>query len=142
MHVKKQGTYCLRYKKRIDNKSIAAKQVVNKLMSPKSICADCGAKRSVFVKDYNPNKKKNFFSQVRKTCKIVKNTQVTHFQKKIVLISRNKVKGKSKCIVCLTERTFIYEIKKTKYDLESELEIYLQFFTDVMKKHANLLRKV
>ena len=67
---------------------------------------------------------------------------VTHFQKKIVLISRNKVKGKSKCVVCLTERTFIYEIKKTKYDLESELEIYLQFFTDVMEKHANLLCKV
>ena len=64
------------------------------------------------------------------------------FPKKIVLISRKKIKGKSKCVVCLTERTFISEIKKTKYDLESELEIYLQFFTDVMKKHADLLLKV
>ena len=37
------------------------------------------------------------------------------------------MKGKSKCAICLTERTFIHEIE---YDLESELEIYLQFFTD------------
>ena len=29
----------------------------------------------------------------------------------------------------LTETTFIHEIEG-KYDLESELEIYLQFFTD------------
>ena len=29
----------------------------------------------------------------------------------------------------LTERTFIHEIEGN-YDLESELEIYLQFFTD------------
>ena len=50
--------YCLRCKKRIDNKSITAKQVVNKLMSQKSICADCGAKTSVCVKEYKINKKK------------------------------------------------------------------------------------
>ena len=49
------------------------------------------------------------------------------FPKKTVLISKNKIKGKSKCAICLTERTFIHEIE---YDLESELEIYLQFFTD------------
>ena len=49
------------------------------------------------------------------------------FPKKLILISKNKIKGKSKCAICLTERTFIHEIK---YDLESELEIYLQFFTD------------
>ena len=51
------------------------------------------------------------------------------FPKKIILISKNKFKGKSKCAICLTERTFIDEIE-SKYDLESELEIYLQFFTD------------
>ena len=51
------------------------------------------------------------------------------FPKKLVLISKNKIKGKSKCAICLTERTFIDEIED-KYDLESELEIYLQFFTD------------
>ena len=49
------------------------------------------------------------------------------FPKKLVLILKNKIKRKSKCAICLTERTFINEIE---YDLESELEIYLQFFTD------------
>ena len=51
------------------------------------------------------------------------------FPKKLILISKNKMKGKSKCAICLTERTFIDEIE-SKYDLERELEIYLQFFTD------------
>ena len=32
------------------------------------------------------------------------------FPKKLVLISKNEVKGKSKCAICLTERTFIHEI--------------------------------
>ena len=49
------------------------------------------------------------------------------FPKKLILISKNKMKGKSKCAICLTERTFIDEIKG---DLESELEIYFQLFTD------------
>ena len=51
------------------------------------------------------------------------------FPKKFVLISKNKIKGKSKCAICFTERTFIHEIED-KYGLESKLEIYLQFFTD------------
>ena len=51
------------------------------------------------------------------------------YPKKIILISKDKIKGKSRCAICLTERTFIDEIEG-KYDLESELEIYLQFFTD------------
>ena len=46
------------------------------------------------------------------------------FPKKFILISKNKIKGKSKCAICLTKRTFINEIE-SKYDLESELEIYL-----------------
>ena len=62
-------------------------------------------------------------------CKKCKNIQVTRFQKKNILISENKIKGKSRCVICLTERTFIDEIEG-KYDLGSELEIYLQFFTD------------
>ena len=49
------------------------------------------------------------------------------FPKKLVLISNNKIKGKSRCFNCSTERPFIDEVK---YDLESALEIYLQFFTD------------
>ena len=51
------------------------------------------------------------------------------FSKKLILISKNKIKGKSKCGICLTQRTFIREIE-SKYDIESELEIYLQSFTD------------
>ena len=51
------------------------------------------------------------------------------FPKKLILISKNKIKGKSKCTICLTERTFIDEIEG-EYDLESELEIYFQFFID------------
>ena len=54
-------------------------------MSQKSICADCGAKTSVCVKEYKINKKKKQFSQVTKTCivivKTAKNTQVMRFQK-------------------------------------------------------------
>ena len=34
-----------------------SKQVVNKLIAQKSACADCGSKKSVFVKEYKPNKK-------------------------------------------------------------------------------------
>ena len=49
------------------------------------------------------------------------------FPKKLVLISKNKIKGKSKSAICLTERTFIDEIED-EYDLESELEVYIQFF--------------
>ena len=49
------------------------------------------------------------------------------FKKKLVLISKTKTKGKSSCAICLTKRSFIDDIE---YDLESALEIYLQFFTD------------
>ena len=35
---------------RTDNKSITAKQVVNKLIAQKSVCADCGSEKSIFVK--------------------------------------------------------------------------------------------
>ena len=48
--------------------------------------------------------------------------------KKLVLISKNKIKEKSKCAICLTEGTFIDKIED-EYDLESELEVYLQFFS-------------
>ena len=49
------------------------------------------------------------------------------FLKKLVLISNNEIKGNSRCFICLTERSFIDEVQ---YDLESALEIYLQFFID------------
>ena len=64
-----------------------------------------------------------------KTCsKRIANT----FPKKLVSISKNKIKGKSRCAICLTEKFFIDEVK---YDLERTLEIYLQFFNDWYYKH-------
>ena len=62
-------------------------------------------------------------------CKYCKSDTGNTFPKKLILISKNKIEGKSKCAICLTERTFIHEIEG-KYDIESELEIYLCFFTD------------
>ena len=62
-------------------------------------------------------------------CKKRKKHTGNTFPKKIILISENKIKGKSRCAICLTERTFIDEIED-KYDLERESAIYLQFFTD------------
>ena len=55
-------------------------------------------------------------------CKKCKKHTGNTFPKKSILISKNK-------IICLTERTFIDEIEH-EYNLESELEIYLQFFTN------------
>ena len=46
-----------------------------------------------------------------------------------VLISKSKIKEKSNCGICLTGKTFIDRIEG-EYDLASELEVYLQFFTD------------
>ena len=64
---------------------------------------------------------------MRLYCKNCKRHASNTFPKKIVLISNNKIKGKSRCFICLTERSFIDEVQ---YDLESALEIYLQSFID------------
>ena len=64
---------------------------------------------------------------MRLYCKKCKRHTSNTFPKKIVLISNNKIKGKSRCSICLTERSFIDDIE---YDLESALEIYLQFFSE------------
>ena len=55
-------------------------------------------------------------------CKKFNKRTANTFPKKLVLISKNKIKGKSRCAIFLTERIFIYEIE---YDLESASEIYL-----------------
>ena len=55
-------------------------------------------------------------------CKTFKKHTANTFPKKIILISKNKIKGKSRCAICLTKRTFINEIEG---DLEIGLEIYL-----------------
>ena len=64
---------------------------------------------------------------MRLYCKKCKRYTSNTFPKKLVLISYNKIEGKSRCFICFTERSFIDEVE---YNLESALEIYLQFFTD------------
>ena len=77
----------------------------------------------------NATTKNNFFKlqNMHMYCKKCKKHTDYTFPKKLILISKKKIKGKSRCAICLTERTFIHEIK---YDLKSELGICLQFFTD------------
>ena len=72
-------------------------------------------------------------------CKKCKKHTSNAFPKIFFQISKKKIKGKSRCSICLTERSFINEIE---YDLENALEIYLQFFTDCYYKHEDLLLKV
>ena len=69
------------------------------------------------------------YKNMRMYCKTRKKHTGNTFPKILILISKNKIKGKSKCVICLTERTFIDKIKD-EYDLKSKLEIYFQFFTD------------
>ena len=72
-------------------------------------------------------------------CKKCNKRTSNTFPKKLTLISKNKIKEKSRCAICLTKRTFIDEIEG---DLEIGLEIYLQFFTDWYYKHEDLLLEV
>ena len=75
-------------------------------------------------------------------CKNCKKHTFNAFPKKLVLTSKNKIKGKSKCAIFLTERTFIHKIEG-KHKLASELEIYLLILmTDVIKEHEDLLHEV
>ena len=64
---------------------------------------------------------------MRLYCKKCKRHTSNTFPKKIILMSNNKIKRKSGCFVCLTQRSFIDEVQ---YDLESALESYFQFVTD------------
>ena len=66
-------------------------------------------------------------------CKKCNKRTANTFPKKLILISKNKIKGKSRCAICWTERSFIDEIEhdlESEYDLDSPLEIYFQLFTD------------
>ena len=49
--------------------------------------------------------------------------------KKSVLLSKKRIKAKSKCAIYLSKMTFIGEIED-RYGQEKELEVNLQFFTD------------
>ena len=59
--INKQNTQCLKCKKPTNNKSITPKHVANELIVQKSTCADFGSKKSIFVEEYKPNKKKKYF---------------------------------------------------------------------------------
>ena len=75
-------------------------------------------------------------------CKKCKKHTSNTFPKKLVPISKNIIKEKSKCAICLTEKTCIHKIEN-KYDLKSKVKVYPKLFTDhVIKKNVDLLRKV
>ena len=58
-YVKKKISYCLKCKKQTRNKVIhKTLMLVNLIPQQSSRCKDCNAKKSVFVKEYKPNKKK------------------------------------------------------------------------------------
>ena len=87
--------------------------------------------KNTTTKVFKPSKntKNSCYKNMHMYCKNCKKHTGNTFTKKLILISKSKIKGKSKCAICLTEKTFIHDIDG-KYDLERELEIYLPFFTD------------
>ena len=64
-------------------------------------------------------------------CKKCSKHTANTFPKKLVLISKNKIKGKSRCAICLTEKFFIDDIK---YDLESALEQHIVLSVKIIQK--------
>ena len=66
-------------------------------------------------------------------CKTFKKHTANTFPKKIILISKNKIKGKSRSAIYLTKRTFINE---NEGDLEIGLEIHLRSFIINMKTYC------
>ena len=104
----------------------------------KSLCTNCDSRKSTFLKPMKPNKKQKQFSQITKAStfviKPVKKHRSSTFPKILVLILKNEIKGKAKCAICLTERTFIDEIE-IEYDLQNEQKFIFSFLlTDVRKK--------
>ena len=74
-------------------------------------------------------------------CKNCKKHTGNMFPKKIVLISNNKIKGKSKCAIYLTERTFIHESEDIVQKVNQEF-IFSFLLTDVIKEHEDILCEV
>ena len=67
--------------------------------------------------------------------------------KTLVLISKNKIKGKSKCAIFLTEKTFIhkgllFKLKTNMVQKVNQKFIFSFLLTDVIKEQEDLLRKV
>ena len=71
-------------------------------------------------------------------CKNCKEHTWNTLPKKLVPISKNIIKEKSKGALCLTEKTFIHEIED-KYDIESKVKVYLKFFTEQCCKRWRLI---
>ena len=69
--------------------------------------------------------------------KTITNAQVTRFVK-ISFDFKEYNKEKSKCAICLIERTFIHEIEE-KFDLEGKVKDYPTFFTNWCYKRTGTL---
>ena len=75
--------------------------------------------------------------------KIVKRALNVHIQhpKILVLISKKKVKVKSKCAECLTDRTFFDKISD-EYDLQQLVKHFFSLLMYFIKDHEDLLHEV
>ena len=73
-----------------------------------------------FLKTSKTNKKQKIVFTDNKRCKFIvkakKHTENT-FPKNFLPISKNIIKEKSKCAICLTKRAFIHDTED-KYDLK------------------------
>ena len=69
-------------------------------------------KKSSIINNFHKLQNMHFY------CKNCKKHTGNTFPKTLVLISKNKIKGKSKRAICLAERTFIDKIEDI-YDSES-----------------------
>ena len=49
-----------------------------------------------------------------------------NFPKILILISKNKIKEKSKCAICLTDRT-LFNKRNNEYDLEHLLKLFFLY---------------
>ena len=116
----------------------------NKVLREKSNCVVCRSSKSTKAQQQQINKPilKKKYKNMHIYCKNCKKHTGNTFPKTLALISKNKIKEETKCVICLTERTFIYKTEE-KYGLESELEIFFSFLpADVINKHEDLLREM
>ena len=111
-------TYFLGCKDYTHNFKSRKVKMKNKMYREKPNCVVCRSSKSRFLKQKYNNKKQ--FFQITKKYKFykknMKNMQVTRFQKKLILILKNKIKINSKFVIFLAKRTFIHEIED-KYDI-------------------------
>ena len=68
-------------------------------------------------------------------CKKCSKHTANTFPKNLVLISNNKIKGKSRCAICLTERYFIDDFK---YDIKFIFNFLLTDITNMESILSNL----